>query len=111
MAKGILKSLRKIREGMSQKISDNTDQSDLYSRGLSTEGWNGGYIACLDDVELALNGTQPDRWDKILSKHSVKIGNKEYKDLHCASCGVFIGMGSDPEPPNKWMCGKCYYEE
>ncbi len=35
------------------------DRSSMYSRGLSPEGWNAGYMAALSDVGLLLNGNDP----------------------------------------------------
>ena len=38
-----------------------TDQNSLYSRGLSSEGFAGGYYACLCDIQLVLNGIIPQK--------------------------------------------------
>lgn len=61
VAKGIKRIIRGVRENVSKDISDNTDQDSLYSRGLATEGYNGGYLHALDDITLALNGVCPNR--------------------------------------------------
>lgn len=42
---------------------DGDGRSALYARGLSSEGWSGGYAAALRDVLLVLNGVQPNTRD------------------------------------------------
>lgn len=54
--KSLLKQIFHAREAVAGDISSDANA------GLAGEGWNGGYQAALDDVLLAFNGTQPDRW-------------------------------------------------
>jgi len=61
MAKGIIRKIEIVRANIEHEISSNTDRNNLYSRGLSREGFNGGYLAALDDVMLALYGIVPQR--------------------------------------------------
>jgi len=51
---------------VSSSISRQTDPDNLYSRGLSREGYEGGYEQALMDVLLVLGGTKPNTrryWD------------------------------------------------
>ena len=63
MAKGIKRRLLRTIKRVRAHISVSTDQSNKFSRGLSGEGYAGGYIAALNDVLLVLNGVEPqDHW-------------------------------------------------
>lgn len=60
MAKGIKRLLRKVYDKVSEDISGDSRRSEgIYSTGLASEGYNGGYRQCLNDVILALNGVEP----------------------------------------------------
>ena len=61
MAKGIMRQLVKVTENINEAIRVSTDQGNLYSRGLSREGYLGGYYDAIQDVTLALNGVKPQR--------------------------------------------------
>ena len=62
MAKGIKRLLAAARKNVESEIKLLARQSDsIFSRGLSTEGYHGGYLHALDDVLLALNGNTPQR--------------------------------------------------
>lgn len=50
-------------ERVNAEIRRTTDQTSMYSRGLSSEGWSGGYAAALRDVQLVLNGVKPQTRD------------------------------------------------
>jgi len=54
MNKGIKKQIKKARENVLNEI--HTQSRSHVQRGLSTEGYAGGYLDALTDVELALNG-------------------------------------------------------
>lgn len=56
--RGIKRKLLAALETVNQEIAANTDQSCLFSRGLASEGYAGGYAAALRDVLAALNGTE-----------------------------------------------------
>lgn len=56
---GIKTALRIVRKDVQTRIAAQTDQSNLYSRGLAYEGYNGGYLQCLNDIEQALNKVKP----------------------------------------------------
>jgi len=65
MARGIKRKLGKAIKNVNSAIRDQTNQESLYSRGLSSEGYLGGYRDALNDVLLVLNGVGPNRgWDK-----------------------------------------------
>lgn len=59
MTKGIKRKLNKVTQKVRKRINDSTDRDSLYSRGLSVEGYNGGYIQALSDVRLVLDGIHP----------------------------------------------------
>lgn len=59
MARGIKKKLCRAQERVAAHIGRSTDQSSLFSRGLSGEGYDGGYRDALADVLLLLNGVFP----------------------------------------------------
>lgn len=54
MAKSILRSLRKAQEQVLAEISDNGARGGMYASGLASEGYAGGYLAALADVEAML---------------------------------------------------------
>jgi hypothetical protein len=62
MSKGIKRRIKRVLKKVNQEIADSTHDS-LYSRGLSREGYMGGYAEALNDVMLALNGVKPVRRD------------------------------------------------
>ena len=43
------------------KIAANTNQNSLYSRGLASEGFLGGYAAALSDVQSVMQKLPPSR--------------------------------------------------
>ncbi len=59
MTKGIKRRLKRVASRVEQDIVANTDTNSLYSRGLSREGYRGGYAQAISDVQLALNGVEP----------------------------------------------------
>jgi len=59
MAKGIKRKIKIVMKNVQNQIRIATDQDSLFSRGLSREGYDGGYEAALSDVMLALNGVKP----------------------------------------------------
>ncbi len=61
MAVGIKRQLNIARKNVEKEISDYHDSANVYGRGLASEGYNGGYLDALSDVELALNGVEPSR--------------------------------------------------
>lgn len=72
MPKGIKRLLDKAYKNVSNQIKMDTDQSSLYSKGLSGEGYDGGYRDALQDVLLALNGVLPNRngwWEENKRKN------------------------------------------
>ena len=52
-------TIRKVLHRVGEHIARQTNQDSLYSRGLSREGWNGGYEQALMDVLAFLNGVPP----------------------------------------------------
>ncbi len=50
MAKGIIRKLSRAQRRVNKFIAINTNQNSLASRGLSSEGYSGGYGAALADV-------------------------------------------------------------
>ncbi len=67
MAKGIKRLLIKTIKNVEQEIRDIQNPNDLFSKGLANEGYLGGYLDALMDIQLALNGISPTRnhwWEK-----------------------------------------------
>lgn len=69
MAKGIKRQVKQACEAVQKEISGHAESGGLYARGLASEGWNGGYAAALEDVKLALNGVEPNRWREWRQRH------------------------------------------
>ena len=61
MAKGVIKKISRVRDNIHKQICSETDHSNLFARGLAYEGFNGGYLAALSDILLALDGVTPSR--------------------------------------------------
>jgi len=61
MARGVVRKLNRVIEAVNQSIHREIDADSIYSRGLSGEGYDGGYRDAICDVLLALNGVQPRR--------------------------------------------------
>jgi hypothetical protein len=62
-----VKKIKAACERVNASIKGSIDQSNLYSRGLAYEGWEGGYLAGLQDAMLVINRVKPSRkyWDNI----------------------------------------------
>jgi len=58
--RGIKRLLTIARDNVSNEIAG-LREGGIYARGLSAEGYSGGYRDALDDVVLALNGNIPQR--------------------------------------------------
>jgi hypothetical protein len=66
MKQSAKKQIDKALDKVNREINNSTDRNNLYSRGLSREGWQGGYAQALMDVLLILNGVTPNTrnyWD------------------------------------------------
>lgn len=61
MARGIVRLVIRVRRRIQSEMHEETDHQSMFSRGLASEGYAGGYRDALDDVLLALNGVTPDR--------------------------------------------------
>jgi hypothetical protein len=59
---GIKRDLNAAIKSAAKDISDLASHGGMYARGLSSEGFAGGYYQALCDVQLALNGVDPERW-------------------------------------------------
>lgn len=66
MARGIRKAIYRARKLVKAEIRANHSSGGLHARGLSGEGYAGGYLQALSDVLLALDG--------------VVDGNSRYKE-------------------------------
>lgn len=54
----VLKRMRAVREIVKGEISDNAKRGRI-AAGMSTEGYAGGYLQALDDIEAALTHGYP----------------------------------------------------
>lgn len=64
-----LKLIRMALNRANKAIARDRDGSSMYSRGLSSEGFMGGYRSALSDVLLVLESdtvpnSRPDLWDE-----------------------------------------------
>lgn len=50
-----------VRKKVNAEIAAGIDRSSKFSSGLAYEGYQGGYLDCLNDVTLLLNGVEPSR--------------------------------------------------
>jgi hypothetical protein len=55
----VLKLLRQVREEVANEIRGNASRGGVFSGGLSNEGYAGGYLQAIDDVEAALSHGHP----------------------------------------------------
>ena len=55
----VLRRIAAVRKVVADEIAANTDRKNLFSRGLATEGYAGGYLQALDDVAGALQHGAP----------------------------------------------------
>lgn len=62
MSRGIVREVKRALKCTNDYISKSTDRDSMYARGLSREGYAGGYADALSDVLLALNGVPPNRY-------------------------------------------------
>lgn len=59
MAKGIRRRLAREESRIDEMIRESAEGGGMYARGLSGEGYLGGYRDALADVYLLLNGVNP----------------------------------------------------
>lgn len=64
--RGIARKIKKARARVMERITGYRNSGGKYARGLSSEGYDAGYLAALDDVDLELRGVpacrRPDFW-------------------------------------------------
>lgn len=69
----VLKQIEAVRQVVQEEISGSAAGGGLYARGLSAEGFAGGYLQALDDVAGALyHGSPSDHrnyWRTARIKH------------------------------------------
>jgi len=61
MSKGIRRKINAVMTFKRKEISAFASQGKI-AGGLASEGYNGGYLDALEDVMLALDGVEPQRW-------------------------------------------------
>ena len=64
MSKGVKRKIEAVMAHKRKEISAFASQGKI-AGGLASEGYNGGYLDALEDVVLALNGVEPQRWRYI----------------------------------------------
>jgi len=57
--KQVAKLIDAAMENVRREISDNAAHGGRFAAGLAGEGYAGGYLAALSDVQLLLNGAPP----------------------------------------------------
>jgi len=58
MARGIRRDLSRVAQKVQAEIASHAS-GGFYAAGHSAEGFHGGYLAALYDVQLALSGMRP----------------------------------------------------
>lgn len=65
----VLKRIDAARKRVQAEISGNASDGGKFARGLANEGFAGGYLAALDDVEAALRhgypSARPNYWSDL----------------------------------------------
>jgi len=59
MATGIKRALDRAQTNVQKEIESSAKSGGKFARGLSGEGYAGGYAQALADVQIALNGGKP----------------------------------------------------
>lgn len=65
--KGISRLLSRVYKKIEKQIASEAKSHGRIFAGVAREGYNGGYLSALEDVQLALNGVKPNRngwWDE-----------------------------------------------
>ena len=55
----VLKLIAAVRKVVAAEIAANAGRGSLYARGLSGEGYAGGYLQAIDDISAALRHGYP----------------------------------------------------
>lgn len=55
----LVRMINRVADRVNEHIKRQTDQSNKYSRGLAREGFLGGYLQALRDVDLASRDVKP----------------------------------------------------
>lgn len=55
----VLRRIAAVREVVQAEITGSSKDGGLYARGLSTEGFAGGYLQALDDIDGAITHGYP----------------------------------------------------
>ena len=55
----VLRRIEAVRAVVRAEIKANSDQGGIYARGLANEGFAGGYLQAIDDIEAALRHGYP----------------------------------------------------
>ena len=61
MAKGIKRVLKKMIQHVRGQVRNLSEGGGMYARGIASEGYDGGYLQALSDVQIALNGVCPNQ--------------------------------------------------
>lgn len=56
MSRKLVKRIGDVTEGVRASMHRDTNRDCMFSRGMSTEGFNGGYLQALYDMQGFLNG-------------------------------------------------------
>jgi hypothetical protein len=59
---GVKRALKAAALAAGKEISVLASCGGMYAKGMASEGFMGGYREALEDVMLAMNGVEPDRW-------------------------------------------------
>jgi len=57
--RNVLKRMKAVRAVVMAEIKGNSDRGGIYASGMANEGFAGGYLQALDDIEAALRHGHP----------------------------------------------------
>ena len=98
--KGIQRALDFARQKVKEAISGNARSDLAYGSGaMAGEGYNGGYLAALNDVDQAMNGAPP-LHSRFWPSPNTPQQSSEHEAPVCSYCGNKVGSIWD-------CCEKC----
>lgn len=59
-----MRDLKRVNSILTHIIGVHSTSGKFFARGISSEGYHGGYRAAIQDVMVASNGTMPAQWEQ-----------------------------------------------
>ena len=113
----VLKRMEAVRAVVRDEIKDNSNRGGIYASGLANEGFAGGYLQALDDIDAALRHGYPSDhrryWSEAERRDHMRsaTGNpipvcQACEDDKCEKCGSFMN-GERAQVGNEIWCHPC----